>query len=254
MPTRDLSNKRIQLWIGPASSLASWQYAKETELAAMIMAAPAVRWDGLDFGMQASDQIDDRTLDDDATAQLRSFMQFGGGVPFMFPKVTDLTSVLRSVYNLVKVRGTQLAIVERVGFVDRRTAGLAGDNINIYHAVTDGYQPDTEGTGGYAYIQSLVPQGDVASWSIVEAASPATTAIVGGLTAALTVAGSTVALRGATLLGNNIGPRAQWVSSAPAVATVDNRGLIEAVSAGTANITANFPGATAGPPCVVTVS
>lgn len=251
MPTRDLSNKRIQIWIGPASALSSFEYATEAELASMIMAAPAIRWDGLDFGMQASDQVDDRSLDDDATATLRGFMQFGGGMPFFFPKASDMSSVLRDVFDLVKVRGTELAIVERIGFVDRRTPGTAGDNINIYKAMTDGITPDTEGDGGYAYIQSLIPRGDVRPWSIVAGAAPAAVAISGGLTAGGAI--GTLALRGADYLGNDITPRATWASSNQTVAIVDNRGIIEMVGSGTANVTAGFPGATTSPPVVVTV-
>lgn len=252
MSTRDLSNKRIQIWIGLASSLASFDSVTEDELEAMIPAAPAIRWDGLDFGVQASEQIDDRSLDDDATATLRGFKQFGGAMPFFFPKVTDEASVLREVYELVKVRGTELAIVERIGFVDRRTAPTAGDNVNIYKAMTDGYTPDTEGTGGYAYLQNMIPRGDVTPWSIVQAAVPATVALVGGLTLSLAV--GALGLRGATLLGNNITPRGIWASDDQDVAIVDNRGIIEGVSAGTANITCDFPGATISTPCVVTVA
>lgn len=252
MPTRDLSNKRIQLWIGPASALSSFEFVTESELDAMLMAAPAIRWDGLDFGMQASEQIDDRSLDDDATATLRGFMQFGGGMPFFFPKVTDQSSILRQVFNLVKVQGTELAIVERVGFVDRRTPGTAGDNISIYKAMTDGYTPDTEGTGGYAYIQSMIPRGDVQPWSIVAADTPAAVTIKGAATAELVVGDLT--LRGAEYLGNDITPRATWMSSDQTVAIVDNRGIIEAVGAGSANITAIFPGAIESSAVAVTVS
>jgi len=252
MPTRDLSNKRVQIWIAPASALASYEYATEAELAAMIMAAPAIRWDGLDFGMQASEQIDDRSLDDDATATLRGFLQFGGAIPFFFPKFTDLSSVLREVFNLVKVQGTELVIVTRVGFVDRKIAGTAGDNINIYKAMTDGYTPDTEGTGGYAYIQTMIPRGDVAPWTIVAASPAAQVEITGGLTAAM--ATGTLTLRGATYLGNNITPRATWASSDQDVAIVSNNGIIEAVGAGTANVTATFPGGVESDPVVVTVS
>src|SRR6478736_699934 len=131
MPTRDLSNKRIQIWLGLASAVASFDFVTEDELADLIMAAPGIRWDGFDFGIQASEQIDDRSLDDDATATLRGFMQFGGGLPFFFPKVTDQDSVLRQIFDLVKTRGTELVLVMRIGWVDRRVAGTAGDNVSI---------------------------------------------------------------------------------------------------------------------------
>lgn len=253
MPTRDLANKRVTLWLGLASALGQYTYATEAELAAMLKVAPAVRWDGYDFGMQASEQIDDRSLDDSATATIRGFMQFGGGIPFYLPKLTDTNSIVRQAYNLLKTRGTQLVIVQRVGFVDRRAAGLAGDNISIFRAMTDGYVPDTEGTGGYAAVHNLLPQGDVAPWTIVRGAS-ATAVTIGGGAVSLSVASGNVALRTASYLGNDITNRAQWLSSNPAVATVDNRGIIEPISAGTAQITAGFPGGTTSTPVTVTVT
>lgn len=252
MVTRDLSNKRIQIWLGPASALASYEFATEAELAAMLMAAPAIRWDGLDFGMQASEQVDDRSLDDDATATLRGFMQFGGGMPFFFPKVTDTSSILRDVYDLVKVRGTELAIVERIGWVDRRVAGTAGDNINIYKGMTDGYQPDTEGNGGYAYIQSMLPRGDVAPWTIV-ADDPAVAVVIAG--GNITAATGTLHLRRATYLGNDITNRATWASSDESVALVRD-GIVELVGASTdeCEITAIHPGGLISTAIDVTIS
>jgi len=219
----------------------------------MLMAAPAIRWDGYDFGMQASQQDDDRSLDDDATATIRGFMQFGGGVPFFFPKVTDTTSILRDIYDLVKVQGTELALVQRVGWVDRRTAAVAGDNVSIFKVMTDGFQPDTEGTGGYAYIQNLLPRGDVAPWTIVADDPAAQVAITGG-----NITGSTgsLHLRRATYLGNDITQRATWASDDETVALVDNRGIVELVGAATdtANITASFPGGTTSTAITVTIS
>lgn len=254
MVTRDLSNKRVQLWLGPASGFANLEngWATAAEVNACLKTAPAVRWDGLDFGMSESDQVDDRSLDDDASATIAGFMQFGGAVPFFMPKVTDLTSILRQVYNLVKVQGTELALVQRIGFEDRRTVAAAGDNVNLYKVMVDGFNPDTEGDGGYAYLQNMIPRGDVAPWSILAGAAPAAVAIVGGLTLSLAV--GALGLRGATYIGNNVANRVTWASSNPAVATVDNRGIIEAKSSGTANITASYPGGTTSPPCVVTVA
>ncbi len=47
--TRDLSNKRIQIWLGPASGLSSYDSATEAELAALvtrprIAAPPGAYW------------------------------------------------------------------------------------------------------------------------------------------------------------------------------------------------------------------
>lgn len=249
MPTRDLSNRRIQIWMGLASAVSDFTKINDVQLNAMLATAPAVRWDGLDFGMQASDQEDDRSLDDDATETLRSFMQFGGGIPFFFPKVTDQSSILRQAFNLVRTRGTELAIAMRIGYTDRRTPAAAGDFVNLFRVMTDGYQPDTEGTGGYAYVQSMIPRGDVAPWIVVDSATPTAVEIEGGAT--LSGAAGTLALRRATYEGNDVTRLAEWTSSNETVAKVTD-GIIEIVGAGTANIIAKTAGSLPSTALVVT--
>lgn len=252
MVTRDLSNTRIQLFLGLASAISApnFDYALDTELNGMLKTAPAVRWDGLDFGMQASEQIDDRSLDDDATATLRGFMQFGGGVPLFFPKATDTSSILRQTFNLVKTRGTELVLFERIGWVNSRVNAVGGDNGNLYRVMTDGFQPDTEGTGGYAYLQQLVPRGDVSPWTVVGTSPAAQITTTGG---AITGVVGDLALRRATYLSNDITRRATWTSSNTAVAIVTD-GIVELVGAGTANIVASYPGATDSAAITVTAS
>lgn len=220
----------------------------------MLDATEAIRWDGYDFGMDASDQIDDRSLADNAAAQIRGFAQFGGNTPFFMPKVTDTGSILRQVFNLLKTQRTPLFVAERVGFKDWSSPWAAGDNVNIYRVLNDGFKPDTEGDGGYAYTMNLLSQGDVYPWTLVTPASASAVTITGSATASLSLAGVNVALRGATYQGKNITARATWISSNPAVATVDAHGVIQGKSAGTANVTATFPGATPSAAVAVTVA
>lgn len=253
MPTRDLGNKRIKVAIASTAGIANNAAPTVTELLAMLDVSEAVRWDGYDFGMDASDQIDDRSLTDDAAATIRGFAQFGGGMPFYFPKVTDTTSVLRQAFNLLKTQRTPLVVAERIGYKDWNSPWAAGDNVNIYEVLNDGYTPDTEGDGGYAYTMNLLSQGEVFPWTIAAPASAVAVSLVGGATATLSLAGVNVALRGATYQSNNIGARAIWSSSAPNIAAVDNHGVIRGIAAGTANITANFPGGLASTACAVTV-
>lgn len=248
MVTRDLSNRRVQLWVAPASAISSYDFVTDEELAAMLMLAPAIRWDGLDLGMQPSEQIDDRSLDDDATATIRGFMQFGGGLPIFFPRPVDQSSILRQAYNLFKVRGTELVVVERIGWSDRRVPGTAGDNVNIYKLMTDGYTPDTEGTGGYAYLLNMLPRGEVSPWSVVAATPAAQITLAGG---AFSGEVGDLALRRASYIGNDITSRATWVSSDQDVAVV-NDGIIELVGAGTASVTATYPGGTTSAPLAIT--
>lgn len=254
MPTRDLSNKRITIWVGNSSSVANLQTPSLAEINAMLMISDAIRFNGFDFGSKASSRVDDRSLSDDGGATIRGFAQFGGGLPLFYPKKADSSSILRQVFNLVKAARTPLIIVERVGFKSTSAPIAAGDNVNVYRVLTDGFDPDTSGDGGYAYLLQLLPQGDVYPWTIVPAASPATLTVIGGATLALTVAGGVVGLRGAAYQGSNVTPRCSWSSSAPNIATVDNRGIIKPIAAGSTNILPTFPGAAAATPVAVTVT
>jgi hypothetical protein len=175
MTTRDLSNKRRAVWLGLASAVADLAAPKATELngAGMLAVAPAIRWSGLTLATQASTKIDDRSLADDGAATLRGFAAFGGAVPFYYPKSVDTTSILRKAYDLVKTARTDLIWVERIGFADFDAPASPGDEVNTYLVMTDSMKPDTASTGGYAYVEQFLPQGDTAPWTVVAATRPA---------------------------------------------------------------------------------
>lgn len=253
MPNRDLSNKRLAIALGLASAVADLSAPKASEANLMLQVAPAIRWNGYAFNGQASTKVDDRSLDDEGAATVRGYDQFGGAIPFFYPKVTDTASILRQTFNLVKQQRTQLALIERVGWASSRTPFAAGDNVNTYLIETDSLEPDTAGDGGYAYLETFLAQGEMHSWTILAPDTPAAVAIAGASTATISLAGNPAVLRRATYQGNDVTRRATWVSDNPAVADVVD-GVIVGRSAGTANITATFPGATASTALVVTVS
>jgi len=248
MPTRDQGNGRVAVFLGTASAVANLAAPTKAEIDAMLLVSEAIRWDGYDHGTQASDQIDDRSLADSGTAQLRGFAQFGGSVPFFYPKITDTGSILRQAFSLLKGGRTDLILIERIGFKDWNAPITAADDINVYRVMNDGFNPDTEGDGGYAYIVNLLPKGDVYPWTKV---AGGTLALVG--TPTVSVAVGKPALRGAPVSGDNVTARAEWTSSDDTVATVD-KGIIVGRKAGTATITPKFPGATGTAAVTVTVT
>lgn len=247
--TRDLSNKRITIGVGPLASVADPSAPTETEARGLLHLSPAVRWSGLAFGAQASQKIDDRSLDDDAAASLRGFPSFGGAVPLFWPKVIDTSSILRQAFNLLKDQGTDLIWVERVGFASTSEEFAAGDNVNTYVVTTDGFNPDTSGNGGYAYILEMLARGITYPWTILGTTVPTVVTVAGP--AALAV--GAVGLATATYLGNDITKRATWRSADETVAVVHN-GVVVGVGAGTANIYADFHGATESTALAITVS
>lgn len=253
MPNRDLSNKRVTIALGLASAVADLSCPKASEVNLMLQAAAAIRWNGYAFNGSASTKVDDRSLDDEGAAVIRGYDQFGGAVPFYYPKVTDTASIVRQVFNLVKQSRTQLAWIERVGWASSRTPFAAGDNVNTYLIETDSLEPDTAGDGGYAYLETFLAQGIMYPWTILAPDAPVPVTISGAATQALSLAGAVVALRRATYQGNDVTRRAAWTSDNPAVADVVD-GVIVGRTAGTANIIASFPGATDSTPIAVTVS
>lgn len=251
MATRDLSNKRIQVLVGPANMVADPSAPTETECTALLHLSAAVRWNGLDFGMQASDKVDDRSLDDDASAQLRGFAQYGGGVPIFFPKITDTGSVLRQGYNLLKQQGTDLVWIERIGWGSTQDEVVAGDNVNSYIITTDGFKPDTEGDGGYAYLLTMLAKGIAFPWTIVAPTAPAKVTIDGAATRNVAVDGASL-LR-AHYLGNDVTKRATWRTTDGTKVRVE-KGILVGEAAGASNVFASFPGALESDPLAVTAA
>lgn len=251
MPTRDLANKRIALFYGTENSVSNVDAPTKAEIDLMLFVTPSARFDGYELGMQASDRTDDRTLDDNAGAQLRSFDAFGGSVAHLWPKKKDKTSILRKTFDLLRAKNAVITAVERVGWKGGRDSIEPGDNVNLYVVTAGGFTPDTEGDGGYAYSVNLLPKGDVAAWVVVPAdPAAALTATGGALTVDLTV--GKAALRGIKYLGNDITGRAEWSTSDGDIVSAAKGGVIFGLAEGTADVTVTYPGAAA--PLVFTVT
>lgn len=253
-PTRDLSNARVGVFLGASNSVAdtTLQVITAAEAAALLNASPAIRWNGYAMGVQASAKVADRSLADQAASTIRGFNAFGGAVPFFYPKVTDTSSILRQVFNVVKTQRTQLVMMERIGWTDYSVTPAAGDTVNLYSVLTDGFNPSTSGNTGYAYLQTFLANGASNFYYVIGAATPAALTLVGSATATVSLASGSVVLRGATYFGQDITPRATWTSSNPAVATVKD-GVIQPVSVGSATIVPSYPGAAVNTGVAVTV-
>lgn len=248
MPTRDQGNGRVRVALGTASSIANLAAPTALEANALMLVSEAIRWDGYDFGAQESDQIDDRSLADSGTAQLRGFAQFGGAVPFFYPRRSDTGSILRQAFNLLKTGREELILLERIGFKNWNEPFAAADDVNVYRIMNDGFNPDTEGDGGYAYIVNMLPMGDIHSWTKI---AGGTKTLVGAATASVAV--GAVTLRGLKVSGDDVTSRSTWSSTDDTVATVD-KGVIVGRKAGTATVTGDFPGATGTSTVTVTVT
>lgn len=249
MPAKKIaSNQNTGLWVGPKSAVADPRKPTLAELNTLTNVSDAVRWEGYDFGIEASEQDEDRALTDAAGAASRGYENFGGGIAFYTPVPADTSSIYRQTRSLVAVPHTELVIVQRDGMA----AGIpfaAGQVVNVYHVITDA-NTHARGDKNRYYTIDFKNKGFVGVNRIIPSAVPTAVAITGGAAVGVDNA---IQLK-AAYEGNNITVGAEWRSSDEGVAVVTKHGIVIGRSAGTADITATYPGSAAGTAHEVTVS
>lgn len=253
--TRVYSNKRRTIWAAPdsANPFADETAVTDDEINAMLNISSVTKWDSSDLAVQESDQIDDRVLTDSAGAQRRGFIQFGGGLNLLTPR--DLANVVDAAvkaFALFRTPRTVLWIVDRALYPNN-TPALPGQRANVYRIAVDAQKNQTSGDTSYSYTVKLVPQGDVFPQQIIADTTPAPITVTGH-SATLSLATNAYTWGVAKLSGATVTNQAEWKSSAPDIASVDNRGLVTALKVGTAQITASYPGATDSAPVSINVT
>lgn len=254
--TRVYSNKRRTVWaaLEEAHPFTDEEAVTDDEINNnMLNISGVVKWDSSDLSVQESDQIDDRVLTDSAGAQRRGFTQFGGGLNLLTPRDMDnIVDAAVKAFALFRTPRTVLWIVDRPLYLNN-TPALPGQRVNVYRVAVDAQKNQTSGDTSYSYTVKLVPQGDVFPQQVIADTTPAKV-IVTGHTASLSLATKPYTWGVAKLSGATVTNQATWKSSAPDVASVDNRGLVTALKVGTASITATYPGAAASDPVEIEVA
>lgn len=243
-----LSNKNIGWFVGPETSIPSWVAPTLAQLSALLNVSAGVRIAGTDFGIQASEQTDDRSFADEAGAQSLGYPNFGGNISTFVPTNDDTTSAERIAHNAVKKPRTRLAVAQRFG-IAQGLALAAGQEINLFRVITDAENPERRQTG-YSITTELVAQDDVLVNYIIPPAAPVAVSLTG--TSGGVVGGA--GLLGALYQGQAVTAGVTYTSSNAAVAEVLPNGVVLFQSAGTANITATYPGATASAAKAITVT
>ena len=243
------SNKNTALFTGVKAAVADVTKPTLAELNTLLNASDYVKWDGYDFGVEASEQDEDRVLTDAATAASRGYENFGGTIAFFPPLPTDTTSVARQVRSLVSTPHTELVNVQRDGYAADAT-WAAGQVFNAFHVITDA-NAELRGDKNRYYTIDFKNKGFAGVNRIVPSGTP--TAVAIGPTTPTVAVDETIQLT-ATYEGNNITVGAAWASSDEAIAIVTPHGRVIGVSAGSVNITATYPGSAASTPKSVTVT
>lgn len=242
------SNGNTLFAIGPVTAVASKLNPQLVELLALTNVSEATKWDGFDFNIEASEQDEDRALTDAAGASTRGYENFGGNVSFYKARSDDASSIYRQARNIAGKMHTELTAVQRDG-LPASTPFAAGQVVNVFHVISDARQ-EQRGDKNRYWTTALKSKGFVGINRIVPSAVPTAVAITG---AAAVTADATVQLK-AVYEGNDITVGAEWRSSDESVAVVTKHGIVIGVSAGTAEITATYPGSAASTAHEVVVS
>lgn len=248
-----LSNGKIRWGAGPSSAIANARWVSGptlAELQSLTNVSAAVKIDGTDFGLEASDQSDDRSFADAAGSQARSFSQASGNIEIYTPAKGEVSGINVTAWDILSKTRTKLAIAQR--FVKSQSSAIvAGDEVNVFRVITDDRihnRNDVSRTLGIG----LVLQDDLLVNYIVPSAVPTAPAI--SPSGAITLTVGTPSFRKVSYEGRNITVGAKYVSSNEAVFTVTPHGILIPVAAGTATLTVSYPGAAALAPISVTVS
>lgn len=225
-----------------------------------INVSNAIAWDGTTWPNNTdSNDTDDRSIKDAGNATTRGYAQYEATLNLFFPKdLSDTVSDYGKAYQFFKDSATRVPVY-LVTRILQTTAGeiepfVAGDLVSVFKMGTDAFVTDTEGEDSYKYAINFNPQGGV--WPYTQAVGPskgAITVAIGSGATAPTVVGDKAAYR-ATLNGKRVTNQVTWTSSNPAVATVSPNGVVTALSAGSASITASHPAGTTSTAVALTIA
>jgi len=249
------SNGNTTVWLVLANGIADYKAPTAEEINAGLDVTGAIAWDGTTFPAATdSDDQDDRSLLDKGNATTRGTAQYEATLAFFYPKDNkDTESLYGKAYNMLRVPRVPLYVVTRVlqGVEGQHTDAVAGQWVSVYRFLSDGWSDNIEGDTAKKYEVSMLTQGDVAIYTQVKNATAIT---VENKSATETLSVGDHAVLTATMGGKNATHVVDWKSSDSSIATVSPNGVVTAVAAGTADITASHAAAETSTALTITVS
>ena len=228
-------------WYLP-NAFANFEAPTATELNAAAPTAAqfskSISWNDLDFGIQASNSIDDPSIVDVSNVTDRGAAQYGGGISFYYPGAfDDNTNAYSLTYDAIAVPRTLGFLVVRVDGAKPSTQAFAeGDYVHVLRVQTDAQTNVITGEEAFRYTVNFLNKGALAVYTVVQGAVDSAVVVAGDASPA---AGDIFRMSG-TVAGREYTNGLVWTTSDPEVATVSNAGVITAVSAGSATITGTF--------------
>jgi hypothetical protein len=237
----------IRVWWALPNAFANYKVPTAAEINASLDISDAISWNDFDFNLEASNQIDDPAITAIGKVIDRGYTNFGGSLSLYYPRnFDDATSTYSQAYDALDAPRTLGYVVMRID--GERTNPLAanGELVHVFKVMTDGYAESITGEEAFRYTVTMLPQGDFAVRTVVGGGN------VGGVAATLALSAGNVGVLKATWGGRNYTNGLEWTSSNTAKATV-RAGVVTAVAAGSATITATAPNGQTDT-CAVTVS
>lgn len=234
-----------------ADDLANPQYPTAAELNGALDLSSAIAWQDYQLGAEASEDIDDRALTDLGNAVSRGSANYSAQLSFFRQLETNEStdSVYKDAFEAFRTMRTLGYLVTRVVEKPATQAFAAGDTISVYLVLADTLIDQTSGDTSTKFQVTFLPQGRLYTNTVVGGAG-----VITGVPATLSVAVGEHNILNPVVATKSVRSRAEYSTSAPAVTTVSELGVITGVSAGTANVTTTFGGATAPIVTAVTVS
>lgn len=250
--TSVLTNGHFGWFAGPDASIteAHWDSGPTfAELQTLTNHSAAIKVDGTDFNLEASEQVEDRSFADQAGAQSRGALNASGALEIYTPGDLGSTSTEAKGWDVFAHPRTRLALAQRP-VKEQGQPIAAGDEINVFRVLTDGgihNRNDASRTLG----TGLLLQDDLHVNYIVPSAVPTAPAVTPA--GALTVGVGKALFLKTVYEGRNVTLGAKYTSSDESVAQVTPAGIVVGRKVGTAQISVSYPGAAVVAPRSVTV-
>lgn len=242
------SSGNIRVWWALENAFSNWQAPTQTELRACLDISDSISWNDFDFGLQASNTIDDPAITAIGKVSDRGAAQFGGGLSFYYPGAFgDASNDYSLTYDALDQPRTRGFLVVRIDGEESSALANTGDLVHVFRVMTDGYAESITGEEAFRYTITFLSQGDLAVRTVLGGGTVVTPAT-------LTVATGAKSRLSATVGGRVYTNGVKWTTSNPAKATVSSAGVVTGVAAGSATITATFEATGGTDTTAVTVS
>lgn len=245
------SERNITVWLGPENSFADFSAPTAAEINAMQNVSHALSWQDWDFGIQASETVNEPSFADSASYTDFGAAAYGGGASFYYPKnYDDPSNDLSLAYDLTDKPHTMVAIAIRVdGDKKNSTPAQDGDYIHTFLTMTDSEVNNIQGAEALRRTVGFLQQSVFSVYTVVGMGSTPPT-----VDPALALAEGEAERLSVKVVGREFTNACDFRVDDPDVARVSGAGVVRAIGAGTAEITVTNPYNKTSSTVTVTVS